>query len=171
MIRCSSDARAHAAITTTSGGDSSGEADRHRLLERFVHDLGYPSTVSDAVIFRLRRERGAMTAHDAGIHLADWITRVRDESGHGDGSRVSVDEAVSAFVMSGAGMWNVDVLFAEPSTISGAHRTALAAHRSRVVPTERPLAMPPQSLDGPRWGRRRARVEPTVRRLSWVPSR
>jgi len=171
MIRCSSDAHAHAAITTTTGRGGSGEADRHRLLERFVRDLGYPSSVSDAVIFRLRRERGAMTAHDAGVHLADWITRVRDESGHGTGSPVSVDEAVSAFVMSGAGMWGVDVLFADPSAISGAHRTALAAHRSRVVPAERPLAMPPQNLDGPRWGRRRARTQPTARRLSWVPSR
>lgn len=171
MIRCSSDVRAHAANTATAGGDSSGEADRHRLLERFVHDLGYPASVSDAVIFRLRRERGAMTAHEAGIHLADWITRVRESNGDGTGSAVSVDEAVSAFVMSGAGMWGVDVLFAEPSAISGAHRAALATHRSRVVPAERPLSMPPQSLDGPRWGRRRARVEPSVRRLSWVPSR
>lgn len=171
MIRCSSDARTHATMATTTGGDGSGEADRHRLLERFVRDLGYPSAVSDAVIFRLRRERGAMTAHDAGLHLAEWITRLRAVSGQGDGSPVSVDEAVSAFVMSGAGMWNVDVLFAEPSTIPRAHRAALAAHRSRVVPAERPLPMPPQNLDGPRWGRRRTRVEPTIRRLSWMPSR
>jgi hypothetical protein len=168
MIRCPSDARARAATDPTAGEDSL-EARRRRHLERFVRDLGYPDTISDAVISRFRRERGAMTADDAGVRLADWITRVRQTDGPSN-EAVSVDDAIDTFVMSGAAMWHVDVLFADPSALSVAHRSALAAHRARVVPTERPLAMPAQSLDGPRWGRR-ARVEPTVRRLSWIPSR
>lgn len=170
MIRCTSDARAHAAIDPTTAHHDSAESERHRRLERFVRDLGYPAAVSGAVITRLRRERGAMTARDAGLRLADWITLVRDADGVGSGAAVTVAEAVAAFVVSGAAMWHVDVLFADPSTLSPAHRAALSGERSRVVPAERPLAMVAQSLDGPQW-RRRARIEPNVRRLSWVPSR
>ncbi|RUQ98914.1 hypothetical protein [Labedella endophytica] len=160
--------RAHATTQPAAAGDSA-EAGRRQLLERFVEDLGYPAAVVGDVISRFRRERGAMTASDAGHRLAEWIGEVR-RAAEGRTAIVPVADAVEAFVLSGAAMWHVDALFAEPSALPATHRAALTRHRSSVVPIEHPLPMQPQNLDGPRWGRR-SRPEPTVRRLSWVPSR
>jgi hypothetical protein len=168
MIRCSTDARAHAlADGPTAHPHSTREAERRWRLDRFVRDLGFPARTADAVVARFRRERGAMTAEEAAAHLAAWVREVRETRGvHAD---VSVADAIESFTVSGAAMWGVDVLLSDPTTLSAARVDALVADRGRVVPVERPLAMPPQDLSA-RW-RRRHPVEPVARRLSWVPSR
>ena len=168
MIRCSTDARAHAAAEApTSHARDAGEAERRRKFERFVRDLGFPSSAVDGVIARFRRERGAMTAEEAASHLAAWVAEVRTT--RGACTHVSAADATESFVVSGAAMWGVEALLSDPAALSAAHVDALAADRGRVVPVERPLAMPPQDLSA-RWRRRRP-VEPIARRLSWVPSR
>jgi hypothetical protein len=168
MIRCSTDARAHAAADDpTAYPYDAREVERRWRLDRFVRDLGFPASAGESVVARFRRERGAMTAEEAAAHLAAWIGEVRET--RGVRADVSVADATESFVVSGAAMWGVEVLFSDPTALSAAHVDALAAGRGRVVPVERPLAMPPQDLSV-RWRRRRP-VEPVARRLSWVPSR
>ncbi|RWZ64370.1 hypothetical protein ELQ92_06265 [Labedella populi] len=163
MIRHTTDAR------VSGAGDASSatgfEASRLHL-EDFVRGLGYPADRVDEVIVRLRRERGAMSVEDAAAHLSDWVTSVH-RSHHGFHRDVTIEEARTAFVISGAAMWSADTLFTEPDSLPAAHRAALAAGSSSVVPVERPLPMPAQDLAGPR----RRRAEPTIRRVSWVPTR
>jgi hypothetical protein len=165
MIRHTTDARAHGA------GDAPGSitlSASRRRVEAFVRDLGYPADRVEEAVYRFRRERGAMTVEDAAAHLAEWIESIH-RAHHGTARSLSVEDASTAFVLSGAAMWSADTLFAEPASLPAAHRAAIASGASSVVPDERPLTMPAQDLTGRRWGRRR--VEPTVRRLSWVPSR
>ena len=154
---------AHAPIEPTTSTDVRHSAlERTRLLETFIAELGYPPARISAVVARFRRERGAMTATEAAERLAEWISAIRDEP-------VAAEEAASAFILSGAAMWHTETVFADPSTLSAAHRRALGRSRSVVVPGERPLSMPPQSLAIRRG--RRADVDPVARRLTWVPSR
>lgn len=165
MIRHTTDARAHGA------GDAPGNSaitTSRRRFEAFVRDLGYPADRVEEAVYRFRRERGAMTVEDAAAHLAEWVASIH-RAHHGSDRSLSVEDASAAFVLSGAAMWSADTLFAEPASLPAAHRAAIASGASSVTPAERPLTMPAQDLAGRRWGRRR--VEPTVRRLSWVPTR
>jgi hypothetical protein len=166
MIRHTADARAFGAGDTSHALTS----EPSRLhLETFIRDLGYPAERVEEVIFHFRRERGAMTVDDAAGHLADWMSAV-DRVHAGDERSITPEDATASFVLSGAAMWHPDTLFADPSALPPAHRAALSAASTTVVPLESPLPMPPQDLAGPRWGRRR-RSEPTVRRVSWMSSR
>lgn len=154
----------------TRPASSADERTRLADLTDFLIGLGFPSHRTAEVISRFRRERGAMIVDDAAARLAEWVTDVRRSVDPSASTPLAPEEARMAFVLSGAAMWHSDTLFQEPHRLSPAHRFALASGHASIVPTERPLPMPEQSL-APSGRRRGERIEPVIRRVSWVPSR
>jgi hypothetical protein len=138
-------------------------------LESFVRDLGYPPRRVSEVVDRLCREWGATTVTEARRCLAEWIGHLRASAV--DSARParypSADDAVASFVVSGAALWDIDVLFADPATLPSSHRSVLVDPVAAIVPRERPLDMPTATLAA----RRRRTAEHPARRSNWVPAR